>query len=151
MNSIAIKKMVLFVAVLAIGVPSVFGANVALRARSNHQSALIRLGDIADISATSTSELSNLSTTVLLPTPAPGTRQFLRSSQVRELLAARGVDLGAIYLSGAAVVELGSAKPQAVFDVGEAVSVAQPTREEVEFSLQASIEQYHIRQTGHAQ
>jgi flagella basal body P-ring formation protein FlgA len=151
MNSITIKKTVLFVVVLAIGAPSVFGANVALRDKSNHQGTMIRLGDIADISATPTSELNTLSTTFLLPAPAPGTRQFLRSSQVRELLAARGVDLGAIYLSGAAVVELGSAKPQAVFDVGEAVSVAQPTREEVEFSLQASIEQYLIRQTGHTQ
>jgi flagella basal body P-ring formation protein FlgA len=151
MNSSTTKNVVLLIAVMAAGAPSVFGANVVLRAKSHHQGNMVRLGDIADISATTTSELNSLATTVLLPAPAPGTRQFLRSSQVRELLAARGVDSGAIHMSGAAAVELGTAKLQGVYEGVERVSVAQPTREEVEFSLRTSIEEYLIGQTGHTE
>ena len=149
MNSFAWKQLAIFVALLIAGAPSALGANVMLRVKSNHQGTMIRLGDIADISAASTSELKNLATTVLLPAPAPGTHQFLHRSQVRDLLAARGVDLGAISMSGVAVVELGQAKPPAEVGVGEKSSVALPTREEVESSLQASIKQHLNRQTGH--
>ena len=96
MKSLTIRLLVIFVAVLAAGAPSAFGANVSLRARSNHQGTMVRLGDIADISAASTTEINDLSTTVLLPAPAPGTHHFLRRSEIRDLLVARGVDLGAV-------------------------------------------------------
>ena len=149
MKSLTLKRLVIFFAVLAIGAPSALAANVALRAKSNHQGTMIHLGDIADISAASTSEVNDLATTALLPAPAPGTHHFLRRSQVRELLAARGVDLGAIYMSGAAVVELGESKPLVEMGADEMPSAAQPTKQEVESSLHASIKQYLSRQTGH--
>ena len=148
MNSHAGKLVVVLVA-LAVGAPSAAAANVALRAKSNHVGTMIRLGDIADISAASTVELNDLTTTELLPAPAPGTLQFLRRTQIRDLLAARGVDLGAISLSGAEVVEIGAAKPQAEVEVGEKPLVREPTRQEIESSLQASIKQYLSQQTGH--
>ncbi len=148
MNSHAGTLVVLLVA-LAMGVPSALAANVALRAKSNHQGTMVRLGDIADISTASTSELNDLSTTVLLPAPAPGTLQFLRRSQIRDLLAARGVDLGAISISGADVVEVGAAKPQAeVAAEGKETALA-PNRREIESSLHASIKKYLSEQTGH--
>jgi flagellar basal body P-ring formation protein FlgA len=150
MNSHAGKLALLLVA-LIVGTPSAFAANVALRARSNHQGTMVRLGDIADISAASTTELNNLSTMVLLPAPAPGTLQFLRRSQIRDLLAAHGVDLGAISLSGAEVVEVGAskAKPQVDVAAPEKEAVPAPSRQEIESSLHASIKQYLSEQTGH--
>jgi flagella basal body P-ring formation protein FlgA len=149
MKSLTVRLLVIFVALLAAGTPSAFGANVSLRARSNHQGTMVRLGDIADISAASTTELNDLSTTVLLPAPAPGTNHFLRRSQIRDLLVARGVDLGAIYMNGADVVELSVAKPQAVVGAVGGSSGAQPTREEIDFSLQALIQRHLNQQTGH--
>ncbi len=151
MNSFAWKQLALFVALLAAGGPSALGADVVLRVKSIHQGTMIRLGDIADISAASTSELNDLATTILLPAPVPGTHQFLHRSQVRDLLAARGVDLEAISISGVAVVELGTAKPQAEVAVGGESSANLPTTEEIESSLQASIKQLLNQQTGHSQ
>lgn len=142
-------KLVVLLAALAVGAPSALAANVALRAKSNHQGTMVRLGDIADISAASTLELNDLTTAVLLPAPAPGTLQFLRRSQIRDLLAARGVDLGAISLSGAEVVELGTSKLQAEVAGEGKDTVLAPNRREIESSLHASIKQYLSEQTGH--
>jgi len=150
MNTPAIKKLIVFVAVLTAGSPAAFGSNVALRAKSHHQGSMIRLGDIADISAASTSEVRNLGTTVLLPAPAPGTQHFLTRSQIRDLLTARGVDLGAIYFSGADVVEVGTATLQAE-EVDQEPLAPQLTKEAVESLLQDSIRQRLARQTGHTQ
>lgn len=148
MKSHTRKLVVLFVAFTA-GAPSAIAANVALRSKSNHQGSMVRLGDIADISAASTTELNNLSSTELLPAPAPGTLQFLRRAQIRDLLAARGIDLGAISLSGSDIVEVGAVKPQVDLGVEGEQTVTAPTRREIESSLHASIKQYLSEQTGH--
>jgi flagella basal body P-ring formation protein FlgA len=148
MNSPA-KKLLLLLTMLTVVVSSATAADVALRVRSNHEGTMVRLGDIADIAAASTSELNDLSTTVLLPAPAPGTLQFLRKTQVRDLLAARGVDLGAVSLSGAEVVEVGAAKPQAEIAIPGEESSLLPSRREIESSLNASIKQYLTQETGH--
>jgi flagella basal body P-ring formation protein FlgA len=88
---------------------SSWGADLVLRERATQHGAIIRLGDIADIGASSTAELNALANTPLLPAPARGTQQFLTTIQVRDLLRNRGVQLDAITIKGASVVEIGSA------------------------------------------
>jgi len=85
------------------------GAEFVLRERATQNGTVIRLGDIADISTASSSELKRLASTPLLPAPAPGTQQFLNVSQVRELLVARGIPIKGMTFSGAQVVEIGAA------------------------------------------
>lgn len=145
MNSPLWTKLVVIVVVVA-GAPSALAASVALRAKSNHQGTMILLGDIADISAASTTELNDLVTTALMPAPAPGASRYLRRAEIRDLLAARGIDLGAISLSGADIVEIGKPSPPV-----ETEAESRPTPEQIEASLHASIKHYLSRQTGHAQ
>ncbi len=123
------------------------GADVVLREQATTVGPIVRLGDVADISAASSSMLKRLSTTPLVPTPAQGTIQFLQQSQVRDLLAARGINILNLRFGGAKVVEIGkiSAKP-------EVESQATPlalSDQEIEASLQTAIEQYLLNETGH--
>lgn len=144
------RNLILLATVLATAGPAA-AANVALRARSFHEGTMIRLGDVADISAASTAEVDELSTTVLMPAPAPGTMQFLRKAEIRELLAARGIDVSSISLDGAEVVEVQAAKPQ-LAPAAAAQSppaIALPSREEIEASLDAAIKQYLTQETSH--
>lgn len=89
------------------------GAELVLRERATQQGAIIRLGDIADISSASSAELRILASTPLLPAPAPGTQQFLSVAQVRDLLIARGIQIDQLTISGANLVEIGVATKQA--------------------------------------
>lgn len=84
-------------------------ADIVLHGRATRQGAIVRLGDIADIGADTTSERKNLASTPLLPAPARGTVLFLNVSQVRDLLTARGIRTEELRISGAKIVELGSA------------------------------------------
>jgi len=82
-------------------------AEIVLRQRAARSGPMIRLGDVADISAAAPERLHDLSTTPLLPAPAPGTREFLNRTRLRDLLKSRGVDLRQLAVSGAQVVEIG--------------------------------------------
>lgn len=84
------------------------GAELMLRERATQQGTIVRLGDIADISTASSTEMRILTSTPLLPAPAPGTQQFLSVAQVRELLVARGLQMDQLTIKGARIVEIGS-------------------------------------------
>ncbi len=84
------------------------GAELVLREYATQHGPIIRLGDIADIGASSPAELKILASTPLLPAPAPGTQQFLSAAQVRDLLTARGLQIERLTIQGAALVEIGS-------------------------------------------
>ncbi len=84
------------------------GVELMLRERATQQGAIVRLGDIADISNVSSAERRILTSTPLLPAPAPGTQQFLSVAQVRELLVARGLQMDQLTIKGARIVEIGS-------------------------------------------
>ncbi len=124
-----------------------FGADVVLREQATTVGPIVRLGDVADISAASSSMLKRLSTTPLVPTPARGTTQFLQRSQVRDLLAARGIDILHLRFGGAKVVEIGkvSARPE----VEPQTTPFALSNQEIENLLQEAIEQYLLNETGH--
>jgi len=116
------------------------GADLVLRERATQHGAVIRLGDVADISTASSTELSRLANTPLLPAPAEGTQQFLNVSQIRELLAARGILLNRLSFRGAKVVEIGAAaKP---LKVDAKAMPPKQSRQEVELRVQRAIERH---------
>lgn len=82
-------------------------AEVVLREKATQHGSLIRLGDVADISAASSTEVHGLSSTPLFPAPAKGTQQFLTVAKVRDLLTARGIDISQLSISGSLLVEIG--------------------------------------------
>ncbi len=141
------QKLVCFAVVCVGGASQLFGANVALREHSAHQGSLIRLGDVADISAATTGELNNLSTTVLMPAPAPGTQQFLHRAQIRDLIAAQGIEINQVFLSGANVVTIGHAADGTAGQGSKQYSRAE--MQEIRLSLQTAILDYLMQQTGH--
>ena len=122
-------------------------ADLVLRDRATDHSPVIRLGDIADISSAHTSEVHDLASTPLMPAPASGTTQYLSVAQVRELLAARGVQLETLKLSGASVVEIGEAiQLPKVVDL----PMQKNLQLDVEASVIQAIEQNLLQQSGHS-
>jgi len=151
MSSSSLKYLVLLI-VLAFGLSSsyVLGADVVLRERATTSGPIVRLGDVADITAASTSILKNLASTPLVPTPAPGSTEFLQRSQIRDLLATRGIDMLRLRIRGATVVEIGKASKQSEIEAPTASSNREigPNRE-IETSLHDAIEHYLRNETGH--
>ena len=127
-------------------------AELVLRERATQLGAVIRLGDIADISSATSAELKGLADTPLLPTPALGTRQFLNATQVRELLVARGILVDRLTFGGAKIVEIGeiveigtSSKPQTV---RPNPMPPRQSQQEVEHRVQQAIER-HLPSLSH--
>ena len=121
-------------------------ATLVLRDRSQHDGSIVYLGDVADISTDSQSELAELKTTALLPAPAPGTHQYLSRTQLRDLLFAQGVNLQSLVVSGANSIKLGEPQPQEV--VGQPET---PNRsgEEVDALVRSAILDHLQSKTGH--
>lgn len=91
------------------------GAEIILREKATLVGTVVRLGDVADVSAKSAARKRALTAMPLMPTPALGTKQYLRAVQIRDLLVARGVSLEGVTIRGARMVaigELGKSKPK---------------------------------------
>jgi len=148
MSSSSFKYLVLLI-LLAFSLCSshVLGADIVLRERATMTGPIVRLGDVADISAASASILKNLATTPLVPAPAPGSIQFLQRSQIRDLLATRGIDLLGLKIRGAAVVEIGKVSRQP--EASETVVPRALSNQEIKKLLHDAIEQYLQIETGH--
>ncbi len=80
---------------------------IILRDQATLGSPVVRLGDVADVSAANNEQLNRLITTPLIPAPAPDTVRFLRISEVRDLVNLRGIALHGISFAGAQVVTIG--------------------------------------------
>ncbi|QEG34181.1 flagellar basal body P-ring formation chaperone FlgA [Bythopirellula goksoeyrii] len=123
------------------------GANVLLHERASYSGAVVYLGDIADISSATPSEVHDLATTPLLPAPSQGTKDYLRDNQIRELLISRGVEVSDLSITGAKVVEIS----QSV--VKEAPVPVEPIvvldAQEIEETVLAAIKHYLTSATGH--
>lgn len=120
-------------------------ADVVLRQRAVAHGPVLRLGDIADVHAASPRELQTLITTPL--GPAPRTRQFMRTAEVRDILYGRGVDLRNVRFSGAALVEIGGPGQSAA---PASLKLTKDDREQIETAVQAALEQHLHEQSGHS-
>ncbi len=150
MSRYSLKHPVLLIVLtLSLSGSYALGADVVLRKQATPGGPVIRLGDIADISATTSTTVSDLVSTPLLPAPAPGSKQFLSQAQVRDLLVSRGINIQNLRIRGAAVVQLGKASVQPIAKAQEALSIA--TKSQVKSTLRGAIDQYLQDQTGHAQ
>ena len=85
-------------------------AEIVLRKMADQKATMIRLGDIADISAGDPATMHDLATTPLLPAPRPGKARYLHRSELKELLRSRGINLQEIRIWGAEVVQIGKTR-----------------------------------------
>ena len=87
--------------------------DVDLHERVVATSPVIRLGDVADVISADRRRARQLSTLLLMPSPAPGTQRFLRKREVEDLLAAHGEDLSQLRIEGALQVAITTAAADA--------------------------------------
>ncbi len=148
------KSVLLLTLAVLLQASAAVGAQLVLRERATVGGSVIRLGDVADISAGTTTEMKDLATTPLFPAPAPGTQQFLYRSQILDLLQSRGLDIQSLRVRGAKVVEIGDRptepKPESNWQTSSTTKTI-PTRsqEELEASIEAAILQSLVERTGH--
>ena len=120
------KTLVLSIAVFSImcamgaslAAESAKAADIAMRATATPSGSVVRLGDVADVSADSKQEAARLAAMPLMPAPAPGTERFLRMREVQDLLAAHGENMDQLRFKGELLVAIGSheANEKAVAD-----------------------------------
>jgi flagella basal body P-ring formation protein FlgA len=106
------------------GAPLVSAAvNVELRERVAPHASVVRLADVADVTAADRQVARKLAATPLMPLPASGTERFLTVREIQDMLAVQGVDIGDVRFGGAAQVAITAA------DDGEIVArSAKPSR-----------------------
>ncbi len=109
MNTII--KLLILTAVLLV-TSEADAAELMLREQATRHGSIIRLADVADISAATSAEVEVLASTPLLPAPAPGTVQYLTVARLRDLLVARGINVDQLSIKGSLLVELGEALPR---------------------------------------
>jgi flagella basal body P-ring formation protein FlgA len=133
----------LIVMLIAIGPAAALAAEVSLRPQATTAGAVVRLGDVAQVTADDPATAERLAA-VPLAAAAQG-RQYLRRAQIRDLLSARGVDLHGVQWSGADVV--------AVDPSGEGLQNLAPESQSSTLSprerLAEAIESYLRERTGH--
>ncbi|TWT73531.1 flagellar basal body P-ring biosynthesis protein FlgA [Posidoniimonas polymericola] len=76
-------------------------ADLHLLEHAQPKTGVVRVEDVAAILNAGPAEIEALGRIALMPSPAPGQQQVLRSQGVRELLAAHGVDLSGLRFRGA--------------------------------------------------
>jgi flagella basal body P-ring formation protein FlgA len=83
-------------------------ADIAMRATATPSGSVVRLGDVAEISADSKKEVERLSTIPLMPAPAPDTERYLRMREVEDLLAAHGENMDQLRFKGELIIAIGT-------------------------------------------
>ena len=88
---------------------SASGAEIVLRERATPSGSIVRLGDVAEITDADGVTVERLAATPLMPAATDGAPQFVRMTELRDILTARGLDVRSLKLSGADVVTIGPA------------------------------------------
>jgi flagella basal body P-ring formation protein FlgA len=125
------------------------GAEVTLRRQAKLTGSVVRLGDVADLSAAEATVIDELAAVPLCPAPAPGRPQYLGAAQLRDLLAASGVDVSHLRMRGADAVAISVAPIESADSDGPQAPATRPSREAVSSHAAAAITQYLREQTGH--
>jgi flagella basal body P-ring formation protein FlgA len=81
-------------------------AEIQLRAECRSDGGLILLGDLADLYSQDAAEIKKLSAIDIVPAPPGGERRYLRTREIQDILAARGVNLRQLRFSGASQVTI---------------------------------------------
>ena len=117
---------------LALTTSSLQGAEVQLKQRAHVKHAIVTLGDVADIFATSSRESSLLKKMELFPTPPRGGKRLVRAGEIQDFLALQGANLLELRFSGSSQITVVAASPndrrkKQVKQPVSKVAVTQPT------------------------
>ena len=84
-------------------------AEFQLKARCQSRTAVVTLGDVADICGADPRRLASLAAIELFPAPPAGQQRFVRARDIEEALLAHGINLAEHRFSGASQVAVGAA------------------------------------------
>jgi flagella basal body P-ring formation protein FlgA len=121
-------------------------AEVVLQPQAAPQAPIVRLGDVALVSADDSLAAKQLMSTPLMPAPAEGSVKYLRATELHDILVARGVDTRGIQFSGAEVVAIGEPAAQAGQSGNPAAEAGVAATPE---QVAAAIAEYLCQQSGH--
>jgi len=125
------------------------GVEVSLRPKVHASGTLIRLGDVADLAAVGEDEARQLAAMPLIPSPRRGLLQYLAVADIRDMLAAKGVDMAGVKFVGANTVEI-SGRAEAQSASRPRISVSAPGGGSRETALLVKRIEDHLRETtGH--
>jgi flagella basal body P-ring formation protein FlgA len=131
---------------------------IVLRNQATSNSSIVRLGDIAEVRADRAGAerspqddalAAELSAVPLMPSPGVGSKKHLTAPQVRDLLAAGGVDLRTITFGGAARVMIATPAASSTVAAPGRLTPQPPSREAVAQQAAQAITDYLREQTGH--
>jgi flagella basal body P-ring formation protein FlgA len=89
-------------AMFAVWATSSSGATkITLRDKVEMTKYVVRLGDVAEIECDDVEQARELASLPLMPAPAAGSQRFLRKREIEDSLAAHGLDLQSVMISGA--------------------------------------------------
>lgn len=151
MKSPAYAKSVLLLATLlaaaTCGVASAAG-ELVLRAHCVPRGPIVRLGDVADATTGDEATRKQFLDAPLMPAPAPGTQQRISGAQLRDMLAANGVDSSTLRFAGADVVVIEG--PARSIDPAPAATEKAPqvSSDAAEQQILAELNHFLQRQTG---
>jgi flagella basal body P-ring formation protein FlgA len=129
-------------------------AEIVLRERAALGGAVVLLGDVAEVAGADAALAAELAAVPLMPTPAAGAARYLQAVEVRDLLAARGVDVRSLRFGGATAVAVGVEDEQVVAAPAKAgvPAVARPMTAEVAFERAHDLVLAYLgEQSGHQQ
>lgn len=138
---------------------SLSGAELVLRDSAVARGPIVTLGDVVDLGPEATTEWASLSRTPIMPAPAPGTQTYLTKARIRDLLTARGVDVGDLRWTGSQTVAI-SALADDARDPAPAASQrverrrpadALPVGTSIEDAVARSIQAFLAEQSGYDQ
>ena len=114
-------------------------AELVLRSQATEHGPLVRLSDVADISAKTKAEVQQLKSISLFPAPAAGTEFFLTVEKLRDLLQSRGLDTSRLSISGSLVVQVGAANRTT--SKAEVVKPKTLTEEGIQIAVKNAVQQ----------
>lgn len=112
MNARSFRRIAAHFSIVVLSGMSADAAEIVLRPQAQPAGPIVRLGDVAEVRCEDLAEQVRLSALELFPTPAAGTRRWLRVRELQELLALRSEDMNAHQLRGAARVSIVAATPE---------------------------------------
>ncbi len=121
-------------------------AEVILEESAAPHAAIVRLGDVARVTAEDSLVARQLADTPLMPAPSRGNTHYLRATELHDLLVARGVDTRDIQFSGAEIVAIGEADGFPASSEQSSMAADVPATPE---QLRTAIVDYLRQETGH--
>jgi flagella basal body P-ring formation protein FlgA len=122
---------------------AIAAVEISLRERVVPHATVIRLGDVADVTAADRQVSRQLATLPLMPAPARGTERYLRTREIQDMLAAQGVDVGELRFIGKdqVIVAASDGAEFAVGGVKQASATSKPMNRHAAILAGASTEQ----------